>query len=185
MLGLCSWGRLRGISSLPINTRREGTKRTQPGSSQRWHCAQPGAQPFPLPVRQHCCAVRCRSPGRGCPEAVGAHGAGPCAGRLCRVRGTPRCLQPHSSDCGNAAFPQCLPAGAQGRPPPVHPCFSNRPEAPRPFPCAFRPCPMRAGCQQPLRVPPCPPVLQRPTEAIIPPRPSVRLRALPGGAFPS
>lgn len=80
MLGLCSWGRLRGISSLPINTRREGTKRTQPGSSQRWHCAQPGAQPFPLPVRQHCCAVRCRSPGRGCPEAVGADGAGPALG---------------------------------------------------------------------------------------------------------
>lgn len=37
MLGLCSWGRLRGISSLPINTRREGTKRTQPGSAQRGH----------------------------------------------------------------------------------------------------------------------------------------------------
>jgi len=140
-----------------------------------------------VPSARQAALLRCAvpQPRQRLPGGCGCRWGRPCAGRLCRVRGTPRCLQPHSSDCGNAAFPQCLPAGAQGRPPPVHPCFSNRPEAPRPFPCAFRPCPMRAGCQQPLRVPPCPPVLQRPTEAIIPPRPSVRLRALPGGAFPS
>lgn len=63
--------RLRGISSMSINTWREGAKRSKPGSFQQllwsWHWAQQ----FPLPVRQHCCVVRCRSPGKGCPEAVG------------------------------------------------------------------------------------------------------------------
>jgi len=77
-LGLFIWRRLRGISSMSISTQREmqrGHSQAPCSSAQcqeQRQCAQPGAQQFPLPVRQHCCAEQLQSPGTGCPEAVGS-----------------------------------------------------------------------------------------------------------------
>jgi len=79
------------------------------------------ASSIALPVRQHCCAVRCRSPGTGCPEAVGSSWSSPKAAcpwgwallwvallAQCWGSGTPRCLQPQPCcDCQTACCVSC------------------------------------------------------------------------------
>lgn len=171
-------GQAQGISSLPITTRRGGTKRTQPGSSQRRLWAQPGAQQFPPPSGQRCRAVRCRSPGAGCPEAAGSPWS--CALLWAALLGQ-RCASDPAVPPTSAvrrlrrcSLPQRLPAGAQGHPP-SH-CVSRTHTRLR-SPSLRVPSTPRAH-----RVPAAsrPAVLRRPTEAIILLQPVVRHRAACG-----